>query len=1364
MTKIYIVNESSFTVGRGDFCTFSIPENDMLSKIHAIVNITRDSVFLTMNGKNGGYLDNRFICCKESVPLLEMVEIRLPLITFTYVNGLVIISSDKTVITKCKEFNNYNDTSDEGLVSDGNVNYTKFFSAGYIEDEKIEESFSSLPRTIVLKDNSTVEIEAPPEKREETLQNKLLTVGPALTMVIPMLLGVFVSMIFSRSDTKMSGAFMYTGLITAAGSAFLGIMWSMLNLKERKQQLEIAERKRQKCYREYIQSKDELLKIKYIKCKNDLLMMNPCIHDYFDESNSKYILWNRNNEDEDFLNIRLGFGKDLFSVHIEIPKYRFSLTDDELKVLPFDLKKKYEYIRDVPICVNLIENNLVGVVVEDNTKKECIFNLMILNCACQAEPEKIQICVMLTDFADVVNCDRYSYIRFIPHIQSEYGLLLAFNKDRAVKIQGTIIDLTNENHFVILFTDNYNVLTEDIKKNPNIKIVVFTDSFESLSGECRCIVHYSDSFSGIINLCNRETKRYEIIFDEINIKQAESYARKLQGLYGGRRETMQLPTTLSFFNIIKNDSIEIEDVVKNWKNNLTKTDIKIPIGIDMEGVTYLDLDEKAMGPHGLLAGMTGSGKSEILQTIILSLIYKYSPYEVGLFLIDYKGGGMSTLFEGIPHLLGSISNLSGRMINRAMISIRSECLRRQRIFLNFSVNKIAEYQEKFYKGEAKEALPHIFIIIDEFAELKKEEPEFMNELISVARVGRSLGLHLILATQKPSSCVDDNIWSNSRFRISLRVQDKQDSNEMLHKPDAAFIKNVGRAYLQVGNDEIYKCFQGAYTGTKVLSGTINSQEVFLIDEEGKQIKDSFYNTYSEDAQTELQVICDTVKETYIIFNSLSNKSNIENRLWLNPLPENLILPDCITNNSRQTNTTTITIGKYDDPYHQRQGYTEIDLFKEGNIAILGEAKSGKSTLLQTILLQFCQFKNEELNFYIIDFSLAMLKPFKNTPACGGYINEDNIEDLKRLFILLNEEISERKKLLQGGNYTQYINNKNNRMPLLVVVIDGLSTMREYMTEDDEFIFYNLLKQSLTYGIYFYVSANEISAHDMTQRIFEKINRTVSLLLKDKYAYKEALRITGNDFEMPESICGRGLIKEGDEVVEMQIFEPVMASNDYERIEVLMEFVNGVNERTVNKFGVKKVPQIPDKPTIKQLLNDFICRFSNMSNSVVCEIPLGYEIESGKVLSIELFKGTVLITGKPGSGKHDFLKGLLKMADYMKGETEFKGSFVCEKNDENEEVDVVSVTCNKTKMKFVIADNISDFEIIDEITNSSKEQLCVINLGGEVDRCQYGDFSYMSYSKQNKTLNKGHGHISKNEHISFYGEIITPLAIYEREEQ
>ena len=149
---------------------------------------------------------------------------------------------------------------------------------------------------------------------------------------------------------------------------------------------------------------------------------------------------------------------------------------------------------------------------------------------------------------------------------------------------------------------------------------------------------------------------------------------------------------------------------------------------------------------------------------------------------------------------------------RALASINAEIHRRERLFGEFEVNHINQYQKKFKNGEATEPLPYLFLISDEFAELKVNQPDFIKELVSIARVGRSLGVHLILATQKPSGMVDDQIWSNSRFKIALKVADRSDSNEMLHTPDAAEITQTGRAYLQVGNNEVYELFQSAWSG------------------------------------------------------------------------------------------------------------------------------------------------------------------------------------------------------------------------------------------------------------------------------------------------------------------------------------------------------------------------------------------------------------------------------------------------------------------------------------------------------------------------------------------------------------------------
>lgn len=233
-----------------------------------------------------------------------------------------------------------------------------------------------------------------------------------------------------------------------------------------------------------------------------------------------------------------------------------------------------------------------------------------------------------------------------------------------------------------------------------------------------------------------------------------------------------------------------------------------------DDIVQLNLHEKAHGPHGLVAGTTGSGKSEIIQSYILSLAVNFHPHDVAFLLIDYKGGGMANLFRDLPHLLGTITNLDGAQSMRALTSIKAELKRRQRLFSEYDVNHINQYQKKYKLGEVPEPMPHLFLISDEFAELKQNQPDFMAELVSTARIGRSLGIHLILATQKPSGVVNDQIWSNSRFKLALKVADRADSQEMLRTPDAADITQSGRAYLQVGNNEVYELFQSAWSGAE----------------------------------------------------------------------------------------------------------------------------------------------------------------------------------------------------------------------------------------------------------------------------------------------------------------------------------------------------------------------------------------------------------------------------------------------------------------------------------------------------------------------------------------------------------------------
>ena len=282
--------------------------------------------------------------------------------------------------------------------------------------------------------------------------------------------------------------------------------------------------------------------------------------------------------------------------------------------------------------------------------------------------------------------------------------------------------------------------------------------------------------------------------------------------------------------------VEQLNVYDRWKNNDTTMSLQAPVGIDATGIQIaLDVHEKYHGPHGLIAGSTGSGKSEFIITYILSLAINYHPDDVNFVLIDYKGGGLAGAFQKrdikLPHLVGTITNIDTVGLQRSLASIQSELRKRQiqfnkaRELTDESTIDIYKYQKLYHDGIVKKPIPHLFIICDEFAELKQQQPDFMDELISVARIGRSLGVHLILATQKPAGIVNDQIRSNSKFGICLKVQDRSDSVDVIKRPDAAKLKKAGQFFLNVGNDELFVLGQSGWAGAGYFPSDITKREI-----------------------------------------------------------------------------------------------------------------------------------------------------------------------------------------------------------------------------------------------------------------------------------------------------------------------------------------------------------------------------------------------------------------------------------------------------------------------------------------------------------------------------------------------------------
>lgn len=718
-------------------------------------------------------------------------------------------------------------------------------AAGSKEGNSDKFLFHRAPRSIPKLNTEAVTIDPPPNPKEISNMPLLMQIGPAMTMAIPMLLGSGMTVVASRMNGASGGAFMFTGIITAVASAGIGTFWAIMNMRYNRKRVREEEERRFEKYGKYLLDKQHYIEEIYQEdCSafRGKYISSDEITGY-DHNNEK--LWNRNFNHGDMLNYRLGMGDVPFPVQIEVQKEKFSMIDDSLAEKPGMIRDRFRTMHNVPVCVDLKDKSLIGVIGDTNSWVQIIKNL-IVQIAGNNSYTDVKL-ALVYDAHKISNAKTWEFVKWLPHVWSEDKKIrfVATDKNEASEVfyslgQTMRTRKEEENNgvrpYYILIVLNKELLEgellakyiDDSSDEIGLSTVIVAEHYEELPNTCEFIIENNLEFAGVYSTTDETMDKQPLQFDQVSDEKIMGFAKRMANIEINETESGgEVPNSISFFEMYGISKPDELNAAERWRRSRTAETMKALIGFKSGGAPcYLDVHERYHGPHGLVAGTTGSGKSETLQTYMLSLAINYSPDDVGFFIIDYKGGGMANLFDGLPHMIGAISNLSGNQVKRAMVSIKSENKRRQRLFSDYGVNNINAYTSLYKNGDAREPIPHMFIIIDEFAELKREEPDFMRELVSVAQVGRSLGVHLILATQKPAGTVDDNIWSNSKFRLCLRVQDRQDSMDMLHRADAAYLTQAGRGYLQVGNDELFELFQSGYSGASY-DETLGSRKLIV---------------------------------------------------------------------------------------------------------------------------------------------------------------------------------------------------------------------------------------------------------------------------------------------------------------------------------------------------------------------------------------------------------------------------------------------------------------------------------------------------------------------------------------------------------
>jgi DNA segregation ATPase FtsK/SpoIIIE, S-DNA-T family len=763
----------------------------------------------------------------------------------------------------------------------------------------------------------------------------------------------------------------------------------------------------------------------------------------------------------------------------------------------------------------------------------------------------------------------------------------------------------------------------------------------------------------------------QFMADRANTNFVDRFARTLARLKFQRLAGASgLPAVVSLLDVLGVSRIEDLKLREIWEAAVPDESMEVPIGRLGGGqLRYLNLHEKGDGPHGLVAGTTRSGKTAFLSSLIGILAARFHPYYLAFLGIDYKGGDMirefvTTRQDGqvdqvlLPHLLGVLTNLDNRMTNRALLGLKAELKRRQELFNQAGVGNISHYQKLFREGKVRWPLPRLVIIVDEFAELVRDEPDFIQGLVGVARVGGSLGIHLILATQNPDGIVNNQIWSNARFRIAFRFGRAEDSRAVLKRPDAAYIDARGRAYLQVGENETFELFQAAWGGALYLPNaeSIGSEgKIASVELNGNRfhVSDRTPELATLEPHSQLHRLTDHIR---IAAEATKFQRELIPNPWLQPLQQNYDLLALRQNENRtgwnrerkiwesgDSLPLEPIVGMKDNPRRKMQTVLTVPFSKKGHLVAFGAAAEEKTAFIETVLLSLALDQSpDQLRFYIIDFAGRRLQALERLPHTAAYLSPDKTEMLGRVIRTLLRTLEQRKE-------------NGTRKPSIILVVDNYTELASAYSEYTDSLF-KLAEQGRSLGIYLLISTPLVS--NFPAKLSSHMSQSVTFQLNNPSEYVEAVGRTGG--LMPEKdVFGRGLVRD-DPPAEFQLaqlapgslwadaqvtIEPLAADSRVD-VKPLDEERRAAGKRLVEemcdwKGAVERIEEIPNHAIFSELIKRVQLPIGNG-----LAVPLGIDVETGDEWLVDILQSQhFLITGPARSGRSSLLlTWLLALAD------------------------------------------------------------------------------------------------------------------------
>lgn len=1066
------------------------------------------------------------------------------------------------------------------------------------QGKKQNASFHIAPSHSLLPQRDAIRVQPPPGLQEEVRQPVgLLAMLPSTLMAFAML----VTMITTATSGKSIGTLFSSMLMVMC--VVLSLMVPVFSRRQARRQAAAQKLRKEENYREYLKQLSQNVQHECEVERFNLLLRNPPLDgegiSLSQPGGGSCLvlsctarsagdgwkgLWERLADDPDFLCVQVGTGDFAPACRLEKPEPTaigplpplYQEMEQAVQELPI--------LHQAPVVLDLKADRLVGIVGRnrDDVVRQTIGMLVELTALHSYEDLRI---VLIYGEKERTS---WEFAKWMPHVWREDGRVKYIANDlseikslsqmlletyRARRESGATPEHRRWNPwYLIVHADQElgrraEALRElyGCQENLGITLLELCESEKQLPKNCTAIVDLDRSALQLRRGGTVQEQRFStsVCYTGDALALFTNMSRiRLNDVERGTG----FPESLSFLEMEQAGNTRQLNILHAWRTSDPVHTLAATIGRDRDGFAVtLDLHQKAHGPHGLVAGTTGSGKSELLISMILDYAIHYRPDEVAFVLIDFKGGGMADVFRGLPHLAGCITNLDGNALRRSFLAIESELERRQQSFqqvtqqLHLNSVDIYTYQSLYREGRVAEPMPHLILVADEFAELKNQQGDFMEQLIRIARIGRSLGIHLILATQKPDGVVDEQIRSNVRFRICLKVQDKSDSMAVLDTPDAAQLAQAGRFYLKVGMNEIYELGQSGYSGTPYQPRSryepSKDLAVDLLDEQGRVKRSAAPSRPLENPDR---------KEVTAVLEAVAAAAQAEKYtqhfLWAEPLA--MVQEGTDQLDKPKEDRCAVQVGEYDDLFERRHKPVFLSLSSLGHGVVYGAAGSGKSDFVCRVLIECMKkYTPEQVQFYLADAESGTLQAYQGGSHTAFVALAGEYDRYEEMLQLLHQELERRRVLLQpfGGDLERYLDS-GHVLPYCLCVVQDLGGFTggpnggELLDRLRE-----LARVGKKYGLTLLLTGtDERSVHYSLRSLLPQVY-VLRMTNADEYA-----SILGRTQGMtPSDGRGRGLIRcetpgrgKGYSIYEFQVDVPFAhAANPYEEICALVQSIS-----------------------------------------------------------------------------------------------------------------------------------------------------------------------------------------------------------------